>query len=229
MYLILYPLLQAGNTAVTLPTPEVAPSLSVFDLLMKGGLVMIPILLLSVISVYLIIERFMAISNAAKIDSSFMDTIRKHLTAGNVKEAKSYAESTNTALGRIIASGIQYLGYKSTDIENALESSANIEIAKMEQRMSYLGVIAGIAPMLGFIGTISGIIRIFYNISVSNDISIGIIAGGLYEKMITSGTGLIVGVIAYTGYHLLQSRIDKFMLQMQETVQQFKAILYQRV
>jgi biopolymer transport protein ExbB len=229
MYLILYPLLQAGNTAVTLPTPEVAPSLSVFDLLMKGGLVMIPILLLSVISVYLIIERFMAISNAAKIDSSFMDTIRKHLTAGNVKEAKSYAESTNTALGRIIASGIQYLGYKSTDIENALESSANIEIAKMEQRMSYLGVIAGIAPMLGFIGTISGIIRIFYNISMSNDISIGIIAGGLYEKMITSGTGLVVGVIAYTGYHLLQSRIDKFMLQMQETVQQFKAILYQRV
>ena len=229
MYLILYPLLQAGNTAVTLPTPEVAPSLSVFDLLMKGGLVMIPILLLSVISVYLIIERFMAISSAAKIDSSFMDTIRKHLTAGNVKEAKSYAESTNTALGRIIASGIQYLGYKSTDIENALESSANIEIAKMEQRMSYLGVIAGIAPMLGFIGTISGIIRIFYNISMSNDISIGIIAGGLYEKMITSGTGLVVGVIAYTGYHLLQSRIDKFMLQMQETVQQFKAILYQRV
>lgn len=225
----LLPLLQAGGTTPIANLPEAAPSLSVFDLLMKGGIVMIPILLLSVISVYLIIERFMAIGSAGRIDNGFMDTIRRHLTAGNVKEAKSYAENTHTALGRIIASGIQYLGYKSSDIENAIENTANIEIAKMEQRLSYLGIIAGIAPMLGFIGTISGIIRIFYNISVSNDISIGIIAGGLYEKMITSGAGLIVGVIAYTGYHVLQSRIDKFMLNMQEAVQQFKAILYQRV
>lgn len=231
-YLLLLPLLQAGTTAVTTPIanlPEAAPGLSLFDLLMKGGIVMIPILLLSIISVYLIIERFIAINSASRVDADFMDTIKRHLTAGNVKDAKIYAENANSAIGRIIASGIHYLGYKSSDIENALESTANIEIAKMEQRMSYLGVIAGIAPMLGFIGTISGIIRIFYNISVSNDISIGIIAGGLYEKMITSGTGLIVGVIAYTGYHLLQSRIDKFILRMQETVQQFKAILYQRV
>lgn len=229
---LLFPLLQAGTTAIAAPVanlPETTQSLSIFDLLMKGGLVMIPIVLLSIISIYLIIERYITINNAAKVDNNFIDTIRRHLTAGNVKEAKSYAESTNTALGRILASGIQYLGYKATDIENALEDSANIEVAKMEQRMSYLGVIAGIAPMLGFIGTISGIIKIFYNISISNDISIGIIAGGLYEKMITSGAGLIVGVIAYTGYHLLQARIDKFMLQMQEAVQQFKSILYQRV
>lgn len=219
---------QAG-TALPTTTAEPQATLSVFDLLIKGGVVMIPILLLSILSVYLIIERYIAIKNAAKSDSNFMNIIRTHLLNGNVKEARAYSENTNTAIGRIIGSGLNYIGFKSGDIENAIDSTANIEIAKMEQRMSYLGLIAGIAPMLGFIGTISGIIRIFYNISQTDNIDIGTISGGLYEKMITSGAGLIVGLIAYVGYHFLQSRIDKFLLYMQETVQQFKSILYQRV
>lgn len=227
----LLPLLLWQATA-TLPTATAADSqttLSVFDLLIKGGVVMIPIVLLSILSVYLIVERYIAIRNAAKSDGNFMNVIRTHLLNGNVKEARTYSESSNTAIGRIIGTGLNYIGFKSGDIENAMDSTANIEVAKMEQRLSYLGIIAGIAPMLGFIGTISGIIRIFYNISKTDNIDIGTISGGLYEKMITSGAGLIVGLMAYVGYHFLQSRIDKFMLNMQETVQQFKSILYQRV
>ena len=106
-----------------------------------------------------------------------------------------------------------------------MESVAGIETDKLEKNLGFLGLTSGIAPMLGFIGTISGIIKIFYNISVSDNISIGIIAGGLYEKMITSGAGLIVGVIAYAGYHLLNTRIDRFNNKLQETAMEFIDIL----
>lgn len=231
MYHLPFLLLQAGTAtspSVQLPQ-EAAESLSLFSLLLKGGLVMIPIGLLSVLSVYFIIERVMYIRHAARIPADFMPTLKNHLLSNNVKEAKNYGESVDTALGRIVSSGLNYLGYKYSEIESAMEDTANIEISRMERHMSYLGIIAGIAPMLGFIGTISGIIRIFYDISVSDNISVGIIAGGLYEKMITSGSGLIVGVIAYVGYHLVNAQIDKFTLRMQENLQAFKSILHQKV
>jgi biopolymer transport protein ExbB len=107
------------------------------------------------------------------------------------------------------------------DIETMMESSANIEVAEMEKNTGYLGIIASIAPMVGFIGTISGVIRIFYNISLSDNISIGVISGGLYEKMITSGAGLIVGVLAYSGYHYLHLKIQRFTLQVQKDAYEF--------
>lgn len=221
--------LQAA-TAPAVNLPEKADEgLSLLDLLLKGGVVMIPLVILSIITVYLIIERAIAISNAAKIDPNLLNTVKSYLQNGKVNEARQYCEQTQTSMGRILSNGINYLGQKFSDVEAALEESTNVEVARMEQRLNYLGLIAGIAPMLGFVGTISGIIRIFYNISVSDNISIGIIAGGLYEKMITSGAGLIVGIIAYSGFHLLQSRIDKFVLRVQETVMKFKAILYQKV
>ena len=111
------------------------------------------------------------------------------------------------------------------DIENTIETVGQIEISRMERNLGYLGVIAGIAPMLGFIGTISGIIRIFYDISLSDNISVGIIAGGLYEKMITSGAGLVVGVIAYSGYHLLNMMIERFTLKLEMNAFDFMEIL----
>jgi biopolymer transport protein ExbB len=107
------------------------------------------------------------------------------------------------------------------ELESMMESAANIEVAEMERNMGYLGIIAGVAPMLGFIGTIGGIIRIFYDISQTDNITIGIIAGGLYEKMITSGAGLFVGVISYCAYHILQQRVNVFTLKMQKDVFDF--------
>jgi len=189
-------------------------TLSVFDLLMKGGFVMIPILLLSVLSVYIFFEKLLFISRSSKSDFKLSRILVDKIREGNVEEAKFICQKNN-ALGRIFENGISMIGQPIQDVENAIESTANIEIAEMEKNTTYLGIIAGIAPMLGFIGTISGVIKIFYNISLTDNISIGIIAGGLYQKMICSGAGLIVGVFAYAFYHYLQIRIDKFTAKLQ--------------
>jgi biopolymer transport protein ExbB len=207
---------------ITETTPTPTPSdLSVFELMMKGGYVMIPIVLLSIAAFYILIERYLYIRAATKGRRDLIVQIKKFLQSGDIKAAKLYADQESSAMGRILLSGLDHVGKPVKEIETMVESATNIEIAEMEKNTEYLGIIAGIAPMLGFIGTISGIIRIFYNISLSDNISIGIIAGGLYEKMITSGSGLIVGVIAYTAYHFLQQKINRFTLRVQKDVFEF--------
>jgi biopolymer transport protein ExbB len=192
--------------------------LTFVELIMKGGYVMIPILLLSVAAIYVAVERYLYLRATINRDSNFLSKITRALSSGNIAEAKRYADDEESATGRIIASGIESVGRPIRDIESMMESATNIEVAQMEKNTGYLGIIAGIAPMLGFIGTIVGIIHIFYNISLTDNISIGAISGGLYEKMITSGTGLGVGIMAYIAYHLLQLRIGRFTLQIQKDV-----------
>jgi biopolymer transport protein ExbB len=191
--------------------------LSLLDLIFKGGIIMVPIGILSLASIYVIIERFIFIRNASKVDANFFNNVKDHLAKGDLKAAKAYCQRINSPMSRIIEKGIIRIGKPIKDIEGAMESMAVIENTKLEKNLSFLGLTAGIAPMLGFIGTISGIIKIFYNISVSDNISIGLIAGGLYEKMITSGSGLIVGLIAYSGYHWLNGMIDKFNHKVEQT------------
>jgi biopolymer transport protein ExbB len=210
-------LLQIATDPVV-PTPT---GLSFFSLLVKGGPVMIPIAILSFISLYIMGERYFYLRQASRVKNDFVLRVNKYLKEGDIKGARLFAEQENTATAAIILVGLDSLGRPMKEIDSMIESAANIELAEMEKHMGYLGIIAGVAPMLGFIGTISGIIRIFYSISLSDNISIGIIAGGLYEKMITSGSGLIVGVVAYSGYHLLQMKIGKFTLQMQRSVLEF--------
>jgi biopolymer transport protein ExbB len=194
---------------------------SILDLMMKGGIIMIPILLLSVISVYLFIERYMYIRKLSAIDRNLVPSVIVELKAKNPEKALALARNNQSALGRIMESGIENSGKTSADVERNLETTTNLMVTKMENHLGYLGIIAGIAPMLGFVGTIAGVIKIFYNISLADNISIGIISGGLYQKMICSGTGLIVGVLAYTGYHLLQMMIDRYMIKLQESLIRF--------
>jgi biopolymer transport protein ExbB len=195
--------------------------LTFIELIMKGGYVMVPILLLSIAAMYVAIERYLYLRSTLKRDGHFLSKITRSLSSGNIAEAKRYAEDEDSATGRIISSGIDSIGRPIRDIESILESATNIEVAEMEKHTGYLGIIAGIAPMLGFIGTILGIIHIFYEISLTDNFSIGTISGGLYEKMITSGTGLAVGIIAYIAYHLLLLRIGRFTLQIQKDVFDF--------
>jgi Biopolymer transport proteins len=194
---------------------------SILDLMMKGGIIMIPIILLSLLSVYIFIERYAYIRKLSTIDTSFVPSVVGELEAKNIEKAKILARNNQAAIGRIIESGIENFGKPAGDIERSLETMTNLQITKMENHTGYLGIIAGIAPMLGFIGTIAGVIKIFYNISLADNISIGIISGGLYQKMICSGTGLIVGVLAYTAYHVLQMMIDRYMIKLQESLIQF--------
>jgi len=176
------------------------PSMSLFELLLKGGWVMYPILLLSLIAVYVIVERILTLSRAARIKAEMLDSIVGNIMRAELSIAETTVSQYHTPVSEILLKGIKRIGSPVKDIESAMESTGRIEVMKLEKNMNLLSVIAAIAPMLGFVGTISGVIKIFYNISLADNISIGLIAGGLYEKMITSAAGLIVGIIAHTAY-----------------------------
>lgn len=186
---------------------------------------MIPIAFLLLAALYLIIERFVLIRNQTRVDEGFVDNVKDMVLQGNIKSAESFCKNQRTSAGRVFEKAVGRIGAPIKDIESTIETVGQIEIGRLERNLGYLGIIAGIAPMLGFIGTISGIIRIFYDISLSDNISVGIIAGGLYEKMITSGSGLIVGIIAYTGYHLLNMMIERFTLKLEMSSFEFLEVL----
>lgn len=209
----------AANVAT--PTVEKANEVSVLGFVLKGGFFLIPIALLLVYTVYLIFERYFYIKKAAVIDKNLMFDIRSNLNSGNLDAALSLAERNSNANSNVLREGILTIGRPISEIESNMERAANIEVGRMEEKLGHLGLIAGIAPTFGFIGTISGVIKIFYSISISEDISIGNISGGLYEKMISSGAGLVVGIIAYSAYHLFNGRIDAFVLNMQRQVLDF--------
>ena len=206
------------TTAVTTSSTD---SLSLLDMVMKGGWIMIPIAFLGFVACYFFFERYLYLNAVTKEKKELVSSIKQYLKNADIKSARMYAAQDGSATGKILKVGLEHIGKPMKELESMMESAANIEVAEMERNMGYLGIIAGVAPMLGFIGTIGGIIRIFYDISQTDNITIGIIAGGLYEKMITSGAGLFVGVISYCAYHILQQRVNVFTLKMQKDVFDF--------
>jgi len=199
--------------------------ITVLEFIFKGGFFLIPIALLLFYTFYLIIERYLYIYKRAVIDPFLIRDIRENLNAGNLEGAVNSAERNVTASGYVLREGILTIGRPISEIESNMERAANIEIGGMERKLGQLGLIAGIAPTFGFIGTIAGVIKIFYSISQTEDISIGNISGGLYEKMISSGAGLVVGIIAYSAYHLFNGKIDSFALSIQKQVLDFVNII----
>ncbi|AXB55486.1 MotA/TolQ/ExbB proton channel family protein [Flavobacterium fluviale] len=214
---------QASNVVIEKIAPE--NEISMFGFIMKGGVFLIPIAILLFYTIYVIFERYMYISRASKIDGRLMQDVGDKLHSGNIELARTIVERNNTAAGNILKEGVLVIGRPIAEIESNMDRAADIEIGEMERRLGHLGLIAGIAPTLGFIGTISGVIKIFYSISVTENISIGNISGGLYEKMISSGSGLIVGIIAYSAYHLLNGKIDDFALKIQKQILEFVNII----
>lgn len=208
-----------------LTSGQTAPVTSWMGLIVKGGIIMIPIIILSFITVYLFIERYLYIKKTSVIDTGLVSSVVNELKNSQLDRALIRVQNNQAAVGRILESGLEKVGRPINEIESFMESTTNLEITKMEKDIGYLGIIAGIAPMLGFIGTISGVIKIFYNISLADNISIGLISGGLYQKMICSGTGLIVGVLAYTAYHVLQMKIDRYTISLQGSLIQFFKVL----
>jgi biopolymer transport protein ExbB len=223
--------LQAQNDTLAKATGAVIENvaqeneISVLEFLLKGGLFLIPIGLLLFYTLYVIIERYIYLKKHTKYDTHLMKDIRIHLNSGNIDLAIATAEKDTTASGNVIREGIHTIGRPIAEIESNMEKVANIEIGQMERKLGHLGLIAGVAPTLGFIGTIGGVIKIFYSISISENISIGNISGGLYEKMISSGSGLAVGIIAYSAYHLFNGVIDSFSLNIQRHVLEFVNII----
>lgn len=211
-----------GATEESFKTVE---EISAIDFLMKGGVFLIPIALLLFYTTYVAVERFLYIRRMTKQNQMLLNELQTQLNAGSMQGALDVVNRDQTAFGTVVKEGVQSIGRPIPQIEANMEKVANIEIGKMEKNINHLGLIAGIAPTLGFIGTISGVIKIFYSISISENVSIGNISGGLYEKMISSGSGLVVGILAFTAYHLLNGLIDNYALAIQKINLEFVKLI----
>jgi biopolymer transport protein ExbB len=198
---------------------------NLWDILERGGPLMIPLALLLVIAVFVFIERVIAINKASRTDENFMNIIRDHIVNNNVMAARSLTKNTNNSTARLIDKGIQRIGKPIDAIEKSMENVGRLELYKMEKNVSILSVIGYIAPLFGFLGTIIGMFQLFYNIASTGEYSISNIAGGIYVKMISSAGGLIIGIIAYIGYRYLNSQIDKTTNKMEVASAEFIDIL----
>ncbi len=216
---------ETGTPVVETATQKTAKEISAFDFLLKGGVFLIPIVLLLFYTISVGIEKFLYIRRVTRFDSSLLGDMRNSLVQGNVDNAISTVSRDKTAYGNVIKEGVLTIGRPVSEIESNLEKATNIEIGKMEKNLGHLGMIAGIAPTLGFIGTISGVIKIFYSISITENVSIGNISAGLYEKMIASGAGLTVGIISFAIYHILNGIIDTYTLNIQKVNMDFVNII----
>lgn len=213
--------LQVTSTPIDSTAVATEESIRMIDILFKGGPVMIPLIILSLISIAFIISKYLFIRERSKIDHNLVNSVLDKVSLGQFDSANLMCDQANSSLGNVLKSGVSQIGKPIEYIEKALTVQTNIELTEMENKMGYISMVSGIAPRLGFIGTILGVILIFYGISQTEDISIGTISAGLYQKMISSATGLIVGVVAFMGYNYLLTRIDHFSLLLQKEVLEF--------
>lgn len=200
-------LLQIDSTGTTQLLSQ--KSESVWGVLAKGGLLMIPLLSLLVIAIFFFIERFITIRKAAKIEDNFMSIIRDNIVSGNVTAARNLAKNTNNPVARVIDKGMQRIGKPIDAIEKSMDNVGVLEMYKLEKNLSIISIIARIAPLFGFLGTIIGMLALFKGIAATSEYTPNTIADGIYIKMITSATGLIIGILAYLGHSFLQAQIAR--------------------
>ncbi len=214
-----------SNTAPVI-VPKTSETLSLWSLTLKGGPIMIPIGLLSILLIYVVIERILAINKASKIEKNFMNNIRDFIHNGKVDAAIAMCRSNQTPLSMMIEKGVKRIGKPLADINAAIENVGKLEVSKLEKNVALLSTVAGAAPMLGFLGTVTGMVKAFYNMSkAGNNIEIGTLSGGIYEAMVTTVAGLIVGIIAYFCYNYIVSRIEKVVFLLEANATEFMDLL----
>ncbi|MBS4059550.1 MAG: MotA/TolQ/ExbB proton channel family protein [Bacteroidetes bacterium] len=203
-------------------------SLSIIDLAVKGGWIMLVLAIFSIIAVYVFIERYLAISKASVNDKNFMNNIREYIHSGRLDAATALCRSTETPIAQMIAKGLSRLGKPLNDINAAIENVGKLEVSKLEKGVAGLATIAGAAPMLGFLGTVIGMIRAFYDMSMAgNNIDIALLSSGIYQAMITTVGGLIVGILAFIFYNILVSRIEKVVYLLEARATEFMDLLHE--
>jgi len=199
---------------------------NVLELLAKGGWIMIPLGLMLLIAIYVFFERYIAIKQASRIDANFMNIIRDHIVSGNVTAARSFAKNTNNPVGRIIDKGIQRVGKPIDIIETSMDNVAVLEMYKLERNLAILSVISKAAPIFGFVGTLIGLMQLFSGIQHGGgEVKIDVIAQGIYTKLITSITGLVIGLFAYFAWSFLNTQIDKATNKMEAAAFDFLDVL----
>ena len=199
--------------------------ISLISLLQKGGWIMYPLYALFVVAIFVFIERLLAIKKASALDPNFMAVVKDHLLSGNTSAAKSVAKSAENPVAKMIEKGLMRIGKPLDAIEKSMENVGRLEMYSMERNLNILSLVAGIAPMFGFLGTIIGMVQLFYGIASTGEYTLNTIAGGIYTKMITSATGLIIGLIAYVGHNYLSTQIDKAANKMEVASADFLDIL----
>lgn len=231
MYLLSTILADASMVAPASATAasEVSQTAGEMDLLtlsMKGGIIMIPLLLLSVIAVYVFIERYFAIRKAARQDDTFMLRIKDYIHEGDIDSAKSLCKKSDTPYARLIEKGISRLGRPMNDVLVAIENTGNLEVAKLERGFPWLATTAAGAPMLGFLGTVTGMVRAFYNMAeAGTSANITVLSAGIYEALVTTVAGLIVGIIALFAYNYLVARVDGVVNNLEAKTMEFMDLL----
>ena len=222
---MLFNVLQTSVEAVPVAVQQ---KLSLIDLASKGGFLMIVLLLLSIMAIYIFGNKWWLIRKASKIDKNFMKDIHDMIHEGKIKSAIALCQKYDSPVARLVEKGIERIGRPLQDIQTAVENMGNVEVARLEKGLPMLATIAGGAPMIGFLGTVSGMIQAFFRMSTAgNNIDITLLSGGIYEAMVTTVGGLFVGIIAYFGYNFLTSQISNLVFKMESTTIEFIDMLHE--
>ena len=227
---MLFNLLQtAADTALMEAAPiQQEMKLSLIDLASKGGWLMIILLILSIMAVYILGNKWWLIRKAGQIDKNFTKDIRDLIHDGKIKSAIDLCQKYDSPVARLVEKGIERIGRPLQDIQTAVENMGNVEVARLEKGLPMLATIAGGAPMIGFLGTVTGMIQAFFRMSTAgNNIDITLLSGGIYEAMVTTVGGLFVGIIAYFGYNFLTSQISNLVFKMESTTIEFIDMLHE--
>jgi biopolymer transport protein ExbB len=204
--------------------------LSYWELAIKGGWIMIPIAILSVIAVYIFIERYLSIKKASQTDINFMNKIKDYIHDDKIDSALALCQSTNSPVARMIEKGLQRIGRPLNDINAAIETIGNLEISTLEKSLPTLATVSGAAPMIGFLGTVIGMIRAFYDMSnAGNNIDVSLLSNGIYTAMVTTVAGLMVGILAYLAYNILVAKVEKVIFQLEANTSEFMDLLNEPV
>ncbi len=223
MFLNILFLFQTSGEEVT------TESFNLLSLIMKGGplgiVVLAVLLLLSIMALYVFIERYLTIKRASEVDESFMANIRSHVQSGNIDAAMALCQTTDTPIARMIEKGVKRIGKPLQDISVAIENVGNLEVSRLENRLSLLATISGSAPMIGFFGTVTGMIIAFYTMATANDVTPTALAGGIYQALLTTAFGLLIGIVSFIGYNYLVARVEKVIFQMEASSVEFIDLL----
>lgn len=205
-------------------------TMSFWELFSAGGWLMWILLLLGGVAIFIFVERFMAIRKATGMDMHFMNRIRDYISEGKIRSAVELCRKTNTPIARMIEKGIERIGRPVNDIQSSIENVANLEVSKLENGLPFLATIAGGAPMIGFLGTVIGMVQTFMDMQAAGGtVELSMLAGGMYVAMVTTVGGLVVGIPAYFGYNYLVARIEKLIFRMEANSIAFMDILNQPV
>ena len=227
---MLFNLLQAAETAAEIPAQVIPQEMefSLIEMATKGGWLMLVLLILSIMAIYIFGNKWWMIRRAGKIDKNFMKDIHDLIYEGKIKSAQALCQKYDSPVARLVEKGVERIGRPLTDIQTAVENMGNVEVARLEKGLPMLATIAGGAPMIGFLGTVTGMIRAFFEMAnAGNNIDITLLSGGIYEAMVTTVGGLFVGIIAYFGYNFLTSQISNLVFKMENTTIEFIDMLHE--